>query len=64
MVQYKLVLLTLSKKLNFLTKRSTSNARYAIVGTLKVCIDKPKLTRHLKFLQWIVHALGSRKMLL
>jgi len=63
MVQYKLAWPILFKTTKMLTKRNTSDAQYAIVATLKVFFEAPKLTKHLKTLQWIVHALESRKML-
>jgi len=34
------------------------------VATIKEVIEKPKLTTHLKFLQWIVHILDSDQLLL
>jgi len=63
MVNYKLACPTLSKKTKMLTKCNTSDARYVIVATLKVVIEKPKPTTHLKRLQWIAHALDSIQIL-
>jgi len=59
MVHYKLALQTLSKKTKMFTKRNTSDTRYVIVGILRVVLDEPKLTAHLKRLQWIAHALDT-----